>query len=124
MVELLDRGVKAYLPTLYHDVYVRIWELYRAGDRDGAVKLWRLLVPCLSFAATHGDKHWHVSKQVLRAEGIFATADARVDVPQPDAVETRMIAEMADYAGKLSRSIADGSNPHQSTGGNHGQRSK
>lgn len=107
VVELLDRGVRAYLPTLYHDIYARIWSLYRAEDRRGAVDLWRRLVPCLSFAAAHGDKHWHISKQVLQAEGIFATARTRVLAPPPDPVEARMIAEIAEYAQELSRTIAE-----------------
>ena len=103
MIELLDRGIHAYMPTLYHDIYGRIWSLHRSGRRDDAVKLWRRLLPCLSFLATHYEMHWHVSKAVLKAQGVFKTTRFRVDAPEPDAFESRMIAEMAEYAQDLSR---------------------
>jgi len=106
MIELLDRGVHAYLPTLYHDIYGRIWSLHRSGRRDDAVRLWQQLLPCLSFVATHHKIHWRVSKAVLKAEGIFETTRLRVEAPEPDAFESRLIEELAEYAKALSNSIA------------------
>lgn len=106
LIELLDRGVHAFMPTLYHDVYARIWSLHRSGRRDEAVRLWRRLLPCLSFVATHQEIQWHVSKAVLKAEGIFETTRLRVEAPEPDAVESRLIKELVEYARELSNSTA------------------
>jgi 4-hydroxy-tetrahydrodipicolinate synthase len=106
LIELLDRGVHAYMPTLYHGVYVRIWSLHRSGRRGEAVGLWRRLLPCLSFVATHQKIQWHVSKAVLKAEGIFETTRLRVDAPEPDAFETRLIEELVEYANALTAELA------------------
>jgi 4-hydroxy-tetrahydrodipicolinate synthase len=109
LIELLDRGIHAYLPTLYHGIYGRIWSLHRSGRRDEAVRLWRRLLPCLSFVASHPAIQWHVSKAVLKAEGIFETTMLRVEAPQPDAFESRLIEELAEYARNLTVELAESS---------------
>ena len=105
LIELLDRGIHAFLPTLYHDIYARIWSLHRSGCRDEAILLWQRLLPCLSFVASHQAIQWHISKAVLQADEIFATRRIRAESPEPDAVESRLIDELVEFARELSNSI-------------------
>lgn len=105
MIELLDRGVHSYLITYTVDVYQRIWLLYRAGRRDEAVALYRRLLPCLTFMATHQKIQWRFTKALLHAAGIFATTRVRTAAPELDATEQRLIAELARYAVALSAEL-------------------
>src|SRR6478736_17001 len=105
VIELLDRGVHSYLITYTVDVYQRIWSLYRAGRRPEAVALYRRLLPCLTFMATHQKIQWRFTKALLHAAGIFATTRVRTAAPELDAVETQLIAELSRYAVELSASI-------------------
>ncbi|MBL9214514.1 MAG: dihydrodipicolinate synthase family protein [Opitutaceae bacterium] len=106
VIELLDRGADAYLPTLYLDIYDRIWRRHRAGRREEASDLHRRLLPCLSFMATHQKIQWHFTKALLHAEGIFATTRVRLPIPALDPYEQRLIGELSDYALALSRRVA------------------
>lgn len=106
LIEMLDRGAHAYLPTLYPDTYTRIWNLHRAGRRDDAVALYRRLLPGLAFMATHQKIQWRFTKAILQAEGIFATTRVRTAAPPLDAFEEQLIAELARDAVELTRSLS------------------
>ena len=105
LVEMLDRGAHAYLPTLYPDAYAHIWSLHRAGQRDDAQALYHRLLPGLAFMATHQKIQWRFTKAILQAEGLFATTRIRTAAPPLDAFEERLIAELARHAVELSRSL-------------------
>jgi len=107
MIELLDRGVDAYLPSLYPAVYCRIWALYRGGLRSKAAAVASRLMPCLSFAVSHQPIRWHLNKAMLQAEGIFTTTRLRRAAPAPDRFEERLIGELAEYALALSAELSD-----------------
>jgi dihydrodipicolinate synthase/N-acetylneuraminate lyase len=102
LIELMDRGVQAYMPTLYHDIYARIWSLYRAGRREEAVALYYRLLPCLVFNAGHKHMANQTKKAVLQAEGIFTTRVIRAAERAPDAVEARLLDELCKYGLGLS----------------------
>lgn len=102
MLELLDRGVHAFLITFCIPVYARIWALHRAGHRDEARDLYRRLLPCLTFMATHQRIQWRFTKALLQAEGIFSTTRVRLPVPELDPVEERLVADLAAYARDLA----------------------
>jgi len=97
MLELLDRGADAYLPTLYHDIYARIWSLYRSGRRAESAALYYRLLPCLSFAAAHKPIGNHLKKAVLQAEHTFTTQCVRASSRLPDSIESRLISEICAY---------------------------
>lgn len=107
MLELLDRGVHSFLITFCLPVYARIWAHHRAGRRDEAAALYRRLLPCLAFMATHQKIQWRFTKAVLHAEGVFATTRVRKDVPPLDPVEERLIADLARYARDLCAEVAN-----------------
>lgn len=104
-IELLDRGVHAFLVTFTTAVYARIWALYRNSQREKAVALYRRLLPCLTFMATHQKIQWRFTKALLQAEGIFETTRVRLPVPVLDPVETRLVAELGAYARDLNAEV-------------------
>jgi len=106
MIELLDRGVHSFLITYTIPVYARIWAHHRAGRRDAAEALYRRLLPCLVFMATHQKIQWRFTKALLHAEGIFTTTRVRRAVPEPDPTESRLITELAAYVRDLSAEVA------------------
>jgi 2-keto-3-deoxy-L-arabinonate dehydratase len=98
LIEMLDRGADAYLPTLYPESYRRVWQHHRAGRRAEAIAEYRRLLPGLAFMATHQKIQWRLTKAILQAEGIFATTRIRTAAPELDEVETRLIRELCDHA--------------------------
>ncbi len=107
LLELLDRGANAYMPTLYPEIYGRIWQLHRTGQRADAVALYHRLLPGLAFMATHAKIQWRVTKALLHAEGIFTTTRIRVSAPPLDAAEARMIADLVVHAAQLRELAAE-----------------
>ena len=106
MIEMLDRGVHALLITYSIAVYARIWVDYRADRRAEAVALYRRLLPCLAFMATHQKIQWRFTKALLKADGVFTTTNIRIPAPELDATELRLVTELATYARDLSAEVA------------------
>jgi len=50
LIEALDRGVHCFIPTALHEIYVRIYELYRTGNRESAKDLFYRLLPVINFS--------------------------------------------------------------------------
>jgi len=86
MIEGLDRGVHAFMPTGMHEIYTRIYTLYRNGRRDDAQELFYDLLPVLAFANQHLDISIHFFKRLLHREGIFPTTRVREPILPFDAI--------------------------------------
>lgn len=106
LIELLDRGANAYMPTLYPETYSRIWLLHRAGHRAAALALYHRLLPGLAFMSTHAKIQWRLTKALLHAEGIFSTTRVRIAAPPLDPVEEQRIADLVAHAAEL-RALAN-----------------
>jgi len=119
LLELLDRGVHAFLSTFTTGVYASIWRLHRAGKRADALALYHRLLPCLAFMATHQKIQWRFTKALLRAEGTFATTRIRVPAPELDFAERPRARTKADpRSSKLSDLLPR--EPTRHTGGRPG----
>ena len=105
MIENLDRGVDAYMPTLYHDIYARVFELHRSGARPEAIELFDRLLPNLVFHTSHPDLAHLVNKRMLVREKVFTTDRVRVEQAVPDDYEARLIDELIENALDLSAKI-------------------
>lgn len=105
LIELLDRGVHAYLSTFTTDVYHRIWQLYRAEQRADAIALYHRLLPCLAFMATHQNIQWRFTKALLHADGAFAHTHVRIAAPALDAYEQQLINELVEHVRQLRREL-------------------
>ena len=98
MIEALDRGVHAFMPTALHAVYVRIYRLHAAGDRQGARDLFERVLPVLAFANQHLDISIHFFKRLLHAQGIYPTPAARPPILPFDAAHERVAQELITRA--------------------------
>lgn len=77
MIEAMDRGVHAFMPTGMHAIYVRIYALYHQGRREEARTLFERLLPVLAFSNQHLDISIHFFKRLLHRQGIYATDRVR-----------------------------------------------
>ena len=105
MIEALDRGVPTLMPTGLHPIYVAIYRRYHAGDRDGAVALFRRLLPILAFSNQHLDISVHFFKRLLHRQGIYRTARVRPPILPFDSVHEcladALITEAIDWMKEL-----------------------
>ncbi|MEX1344370.1 MAG: dihydrodipicolinate synthase family protein [Candidatus Limnocylindrales bacterium] len=103
MIDALDRGVDAIMPTAMHRTYVRIHNLYQRGDRPGALALFERLLPVLAFANQHLDISIHFFKRLLYAQGIFRTPLVRLPILPFDVVHEQHAARLIELAMELEQ---------------------
>ena len=77
MIEGLDRGVHAFMPTGMHPIYTEIYRRYQRGERGEAQALFEQLLPVLAFSNQHLDVSIHFFKRLLHAQGVYATRRVR-----------------------------------------------
>lgn len=77
MLEGLERGVHAFMPTGMHAIYTAIYRHYQAGEQDEARALFYDLLPVLAFANQHLDISIHFFKRLLWRQGVYATPHVR-----------------------------------------------
>ncbi len=105
MIEGLDRGVHAFMPTGMHRAYSRIFADYADGDRDAAVALFHRLCPILTFSNQHLDVSIHFFKCLLHAQGIYATPRVREPILPFDAFQERRAAELIAIATRIEEEL-------------------
>jgi 4-hydroxy-tetrahydrodipicolinate synthase len=103
MIEALDRGVHAFMPTGMHEIYTRIFALYQSGQRDDARALFNRLLPVLAFSNQHLDISIHFFKRLLHRQGLYATDRVRQPILPFDAHHARIADELIDHALRLMR---------------------
>jgi dihydrodipicolinate synthase/N-acetylneuraminate lyase len=94
IIEALDRGVHAFMPTALHSIYVRIYNLHSAGQRQAARDLFDQVLPILAFANQHLDISIHFFKRLLFAQGIYPTPAVRPPILSFDDSHTRVADEL------------------------------
>ena len=105
MIEGLDRGVHAFMPTGMVEIYNKIYRRYSGGDRAGAVELFGKLLPVLAFSNQHLDISVHFFKRLLHAEGLYATARVRQPILPFDEYHERTAAELIGYVMELTKGL-------------------
>lgn len=98
MIEALDRGVHAMMPTALHYTYTCIDRLYRSDNREAAVELFQQVLPVLAFSNQHLDISIHFFKRLLHRQGIYATPRVRQPILPFDAYHTRIADELIERA--------------------------
>ena len=88
MVDALTRGVHAFMPTEFEVVYVTIYDLFAAGEREAALALFEAMLPFIAFSNQHIDVSIRFFKYLRQAAGIFETANCRSPVPELDSYHT------------------------------------
>jgi 4-hydroxy-tetrahydrodipicolinate synthase len=107
MLDALDRGVHAMMPTGMYEIYQKIVALYRQGEREKARRLFYALLPVLAFCNQKLEiSIWFLKKMFVK-QGIYATANIRVDALSDSQMNT-MADEMIDYTLALIESVVKG----------------
>lgn len=109
MIEALDRGVHAFMPTILHPVYIRIFELHQAGRRVEARKLFHKVIPILAFSHQHLDISVHFNKKMVHRQGLFTTDRVRSPILDFDSYHEKVATELIEEALDLNREIISGS---------------
>ncbi|MCC5932327.1 MAG: dihydrodipicolinate synthase family protein [Cyclobacteriaceae bacterium] len=101
MIEALDRGVHAFMPTILHDVYTRVYRLHQKGDRIAAKQLFYELVSILAFSHQHLDISIHFNKRMVHQQGIFSTDRVREPILPFDSYHENISNELIQKAKNL-----------------------
>jgi len=107
MIEALDRGVHAFMPTILPEVYTKIYQLHQSGERTRAKKIFYDLLTVLAFSHQHLDISIHFCKRLYKRLGIFDTARVRPPILPFDSFHERIADEMIERAIDLSRHVLD-----------------
>lgn len=105
MIEALDRGVHAFMPTGMHEIYCEIFRRYAIGNREGATDLFRKILPVLAFSNQHLDISILFFKRLLWREGTYATPRCRKLQYQWDEYQERIADELIELAIGVSSSL-------------------
>ncbi|MDF0601861.1 dihydrodipicolinate synthase family protein [Psychromarinibacter sp. C21-152] len=98
LIEALDRGVDAFMPTALHFSYCGIVRAYLAGDRDGATAAFRALLPVLAFSNQSLPLSIRFFKRLLWRQAIYPTEALRMKAAVPDVYQARIMDELVDLA--------------------------
>lgn len=107
MIEGLDRGVNAFMPTILLEVYNRIYQFHRNGERERAKNIFYDLLTILAFSHQHLDISIHFGKRYYHHLGIFSTIKVRQPILAFDAFHERVAQEMIERAVALSDSLSN-----------------
>jgi dihydrodipicolinate synthase/N-acetylneuraminate lyase len=97
MIEALDRGVSAFIPTAMTGLFSAVMSRYRAGDREGAKAVFHSLLPVLAFTRQHLDVSIHFHKKLFHSRGLFRTAAVRKRSGNFDAYHEKYADELIRY---------------------------
>lgn len=109
MIEALDRGVHAFMPTGMHRIYTEIHRRYASGDRDAARELFERLLPVLAFSNQRLDVSIRFFKRLLHAQGVYATDRVRTEGAKFDRHNERIADELIEKVREIEASLSAGS---------------
>ena len=90
MMEGLQRGVHAFMPTGMHYIYTSIYQLFEEGKILEAETLFGKIIPVLAFSNQHLDISIHFFKRLLYRQGIYNTPNVRNPILPFDALHKKL----------------------------------
>ncbi len=105
MIEGLDRGVNAFMPTVLLEVYTKIYQLHHTGERERAKNIFYDLLTILAFSHQHLDISVHFGKRLYHKLGIFSTPKVREPILPFDSFHEKIADEMIERAIALSKTL-------------------
>jgi len=106
MIEALQRGVDAFMPTAMDHIYVRIHRLFASGRIDEARALFERMLPFIAFSNQHIEVSIRFFKRLRRLDGTFATDACRPPTAELDAFQQASLEALAIRAVALDREAA------------------
>lgn len=106
MIEALDRGVHAFMPTGMHAIYTRIYSLYEEGKRDAARDLFNRILPVLAFSNQRLDISILFFKKLLHAQGVYPSPFVRPPSLPLDEFQSRISDELIEHAIQLEAEVS------------------
>jgi 4-hydroxy-tetrahydrodipicolinate synthase len=108
LIDAWDRGVHSMASTGMHEPYCKIYELYKKGRRDKAVKLYEKIQPVIAFSNQYTDISIHFFKHLLYRQGIYKTPRVRQPIIDYDRHFRRIGDEMIDKALDIINEVKSG----------------
>ena len=105
MIEGLQRGVHAFMPTGMHRIYVQIYALWIQGKKDEATALFYKILPVLAFSNQHLDISVHFFKRLLHRQGIYPTDTVREPILPFDRIHQDIADQLIDRLIALENEI-------------------
>jgi 4-hydroxy-tetrahydrodipicolinate synthase len=106
LIEALDRGVSAIMPTAMTGLFVRVFEAHRRGDREEAKVWFHRMLPVLAFTRQHLDVSINFHKRHFHHRGIFETPRVRKRSVVYDSHHEEYGDELIAYLDKLEGEAA------------------
>ncbi len=107
MIDGLDRGVHAFMPTAMHNIYVEIYRRYAAGEREEAERLFARIKPVLAFSNQSLDISIRFFKRMLHAQGVYATPNVRLSGTSFGVNDKRRADELIEQVSQLQAEITE-----------------
>jgi 4-hydroxy-tetrahydrodipicolinate synthase len=107
LIEALDRGVHAFMPTGMHEIYVAIDRAHRRGERETARRIFNRLTPTLAFSNQHLDVSILFFKRLLSRQGVYPTARCRSPRLAFDRYHERVADELIDEVIQLTAELRE-----------------
>ena len=108
MIEGLQRGVHAFMPTGMHYIYVSIYSLFEEGKMEKAEALFQKILPILAFSNQHLDISIHFFKRLLFRQGIYPTPNVRQPILPFDKIHQEIADKHIDLILHLENEIKEG----------------
>jgi 4-hydroxy-tetrahydrodipicolinate synthase len=108
MIEALERGVDAFMPTAMDHLYVAIHRRFSSGDRAGAIALFEQLLPFVAFSNQHLEVSIRFFKRLRLLDGTFATEICRPPTASLDPFQQATLDRLARRAVALDAAVAGG----------------
>ncbi|MEQ8218441.1 MAG: dihydrodipicolinate synthase family protein [Arenibacter sp.] len=113
MMEGLQRGVHAFMPTGIHFIYTSIYRMFTEGRTEDAEALFGKIIPVLAFSNQHLDISIHFFKRLLFRQGIYSTPNVRNPILPFDAVHKKLADKHIDTIIRLENQLkAQRANKH------------
>ncbi len=109
MIEALQRGVHAFMPTGMHFIYTAIYKAFMAGDYTAAEHLFNELLPVLAFSNQHLDISIHFYKRLLYRQGIYSTPNVRTPILPFDSFHEKIADKLIARVMRMEKEIASDS---------------
>ncbi|PXX31259.1 dihydrodipicolinate synthase family protein [Arenibacter sp. ARW7G5Y1] len=107
MMEGLQRGIHAFMPTGMHFIYTTIYRLFEEGRMVEAEALFEKIVPVLAFSNQHLDISIHFFKRLLYRQGIYNTPKVRRPIMPFDALHQKLADRHIDRILQLENELKE-----------------